>query len=142
VEAPLEKKRNQGDEEMLRRFVCFGAVVAATLAVATPAVFANSAAESIKITGNAQLTAAAVLVQVSYSCMPSTSTSGFLSVQLEQGSVNSFGSADAVCDDKNHTQQIEVPGLFQPGSAQAQAFVEDSSFVAFAQTGWVELQII
>jgi hypothetical protein len=126
---------------MLPRCVYFGAVLATTFAIAIPAAFANSSAESIKITGNAELTAAGVLVQVTYSCLPSTSAAGFVFVEVQQGSLDSVMESPATCDDRNHTIQVEVPGAFHPGTAQAQALVENDSFVAFAQTGWVELRI-
>ena len=109
------------------RFVLPLALVAGTLAV--PAALGAGAAEAIKVSGQAKLVApATVYVTVTYTCLSNAGQSfaGSGGIQLREVGVTAVGfvSFVPVCDDRNHTETVGVPGgPYTPGTGEVFAFV-------------------
>lgn len=113
---------------------------------------ASSAGAMIKIAPAATLAnpPTAVIVTVTYSCLPSQFGFGSVSVDQSQAATGAsgsridvfgFGNFQPVCDDKAHRADVVVSafgGTFITGTAGASAFV--ASGVVFANTQ-IELNI-
>jgi hypothetical protein len=108
------------------------------LAAAPGTAFASAPDVTINIQSQAQLLADGhVVVTVGYTCNPASGGSaGSIFVRVAQPGRIGATSSSAVCDDHQHTVNLDVgPGPFTPGSASAigQIFNFNSNAVTTAE---------
>jgi hypothetical protein len=121
------------------RLAAAAAASAVMLAIAPAAAPANTPSASIQFVNQAKLQEdGTVLVSLYYQCLPSAvgGTAGFVAMRLEQTEEFAYGEAfaSANCNDQKHKVTFDVaPGPFHPGSATAQAVVDNANGSSFAQ---------
>jgi hypothetical protein len=117
------------------RLVPVVAVIALlVLALVAARASANSPSATISFAGNATLVSdpGPVTLTLHYSCLPPSP--GNIEITLGEGEVISgdFLPGAATCDGRNHSLTVTVTGLFTPGTAAGQAFVENLEATATA----------
>ena len=107
----------------------------ATMAIATAAGGTQTkSTTTIAIGGKATLTTSpGAVLSITYTCFPSGAgnkggyggyNSAFGDVRLTDLQGNQgFAFFSPTCDDKKHTANVEVPGVFNPGAGAANAFI-------------------
>jgi hypothetical protein len=100
---------------------------------------ASATATSAKITiGNQALLLpdGSAVVTVTYTCAPGPAgvTTGTVQADVGQGPILGLAQAEATCDNRSHSVNLDVPGPFSQGSATGFAVVTNIDTSSFAGT--------
>ena len=109
------------------------------LALATGPASATATSAKITVANQALLLPdGSVVVTVTYTCAPgpAADTTGTVAADVGQGPNLGFGGAPATCDNRSHTQNLDVvaPLPYSQGSATALGVVTNLDNSSFAST--------